>query len=327
MEKKVNSQKERKIYVNHKGEQFITVPKEGEPNAWRIVPLKPEIKLTEQEVLKANALGYKLDMVLKVKELLSQNLSITSIHKKTGFSRSTITNYNKNVLSNSIKIHGKSTKNTLYFKSVFPMLLTVSESGVNNTPVYYFLIILLPLVVAIVWIRYSYQKFCLKRASHKKEVNKLHADLAKAMNYSYMRNHIICNSKVERIYYEGVLTHYNNQGRDIVVVERLPSETSQDHYIRKEEIAQSLFVANRHEIEQAAELYSQEWDVLRAIGLLDYLHYPLGENWRESKQFIEETIQYLVDNPRPNYNDRARKKYVQEKANEYRSKTALGISA
>jgi len=311
------SKKHIRIFETPDGRKFIKVPCPKEANTDIIVPYEKPVELTEEEESKANALGFDLKRVLTVKRLLSKELGPTAIQKQTGISRSTVNKYKKYLFSKSAKIREKSTKNTVISKSGFSNLLIFSTSGSETTNTYFIIPGLLLLMV--VWLIFKIIDHMHQKAKldHMREYGHLRNLFYRALDYSYLRYPIICNSEKEERYYKDILIHYNNQGRYVASEEYQLSDTSQSHRSRKNNHEQKIRKNNKFDIIQAQERYSQKFREIANKGLLDCLHFPQGPNSIESEKFIRKAIQYLVDNPEPNCNDRSRKKYVEEIAKQH----------
>lgn len=280
--------------------------------SWDLKDVEEKITLTDQEQMRAKAFGFDLSKVLIVKEKLIEGLSPTEIEKQDICVRSTVYNYKK-ILEippvKNTKKQVKYTKNTKNLSCVFPILLIDSNLFVQ-TPILHFFVFIALLLGTYTYLSNRYKTFMHERAKHLEVANKLHLQFTKVCNLAFCREPILCNSELDARYYKSLLKFYNNQGRDVFVLEKQLGESPNAFWTRKEIWIAQYTSANRDMIDVGRENLNIFWRDIESKGLLDYLYYPLRENWQESKQFLEQSIQHLIDNPRPYQGDRAKQKYL-----------------
>ncbi len=308
MQIQTNSQ-QNKIFKLEDGRELTTVPV-GE-NTWELREPTPKVELTKKEAMRAEAFGYDLSKVLIVKENLVKGLTVVQIYKQGICARSTVYKY-KEILEippvKDIKKQGKYIQNTEYSSSVLSILLIDSDMYLRTPILHYFALMLL-FAAVFSYLKQKYGKDYTP--THEEEISKLYFQITRVWNFTYRREPIIANSKREGRYYKKILKHYNNQGRDVFVIERILGESPNSHFDRKEKFVALYESTNADMIEFGYKSSTKNWNRIKNEGLLHYLDNPKGANWEKSKEFLTKSVQYLIDNQTPFLGDRAKEKFIE----------------
>lgn len=294
---------------NNRETKFVLVEYTGHFAEWKAV--REEIQLTEKEQKKVEALGWDMDKVLKVKRLLSSGNTPMEISKKEDISRSSVYKY-KEILEvqNDTKKPSKDTEKTSKTKNVFcNSLIIIFLSAENTTHIF---LPLLPVLVLVLvgYFKREYDRYYWEQMEHKKVASALHKIYQTVFDLSFTRYPIMVYSDIDLAYFRKLLTHYNNQGRDVILIEKTKSHTNNhDHWNEVEKYRKDYCSANRYMIDKAQERADEIWAKLNEMGYYDYLKTPKGPQWEKSKSYLEKQVQFYLDNPRPT-RDQARKKTI-----------------
>lgn len=290
------------------GTEIQYTPAEGEALTWeRVIP---QTVLTEEEERKAKALGYDMKKVLQVKACLERQMRPMEIHRSTKIARSSIANYRKILSEKDMKLHGKDIQTTKKLDCVFFNALICSDL-VGETTFSMFLV-LAPLFFLILGGYFKMKREQAKQIqkAHELEADRLRMLLHRVKDFSFRRSPIICSTEAEKRYYKKLLRHYNNQGREVNLVERKLHQNRLQHEASKAELATNYSALNKDMIIEGDLNAKAYWEYLKRKGFLDYLKNPKGENWEASKAYIEDVTKYLIENPRPTVTDQAKQKLV-----------------
>lgn len=310
--KNSNNSKIERLAVGHykleSGEERKYVPVDGEPNTWELERNDPILSPSEEA--KAKALGFDLEKVLRVKIYLLKGLGPMAIKKVTGISRSAVYKYKKILSVKDSKIQVKDSETTGNVKNVFPIsLILISVSSETTFSV--FLILVPVLVLSILgYVRHKWGIYVAEQMLHKDEVSLLYFQFTQVCNLSFRREPIICNSEIEVTYFKKLLKYYNNQGRDVIAIERKKGQSPTQHWESKEIYKRQYESANRYAIREGRENASRHWTQFQDRNLLDYLSTPKKENWKESEEFIYSAVDFYLENSAPSVGDQARQKYL-----------------
>lgn len=304
-----SSLKQNRIFKLEDGRELTTIP--IAENTWSVIDAPKIIQLTETELMKAEFCKYDLCKVLKVKESLLEGLTIVQISKAKICARSTVYTYLEILeitLVKDTKKQSKYIQNTELSSCVLSMLLIDSEMYLRTPILHYFALMLLFAAV----FSYLKQKYGKNYTPpHEEEISKLYLQITRVWDFTYRREPIIANSKREGRYYKKILKHYNNQGRDVFIIERILGESPNSHFNRKEKFAALYESTNADMIEFGRNSSTKNWNRIKNEGLLHYLDNPKGYNWEKSKEFLTKSVQYLIDNPTPFLGDRAKEKFIE----------------
>lgn len=296
-------------YRTLEGKEILFVRSESDPLEWEVRDLTEVVELSEKEKNKALMAGWDIEKVLEVKRLLWLNITPSEIKKRTGISRNSIYKYKKILSVKDIKKLGKDNQSTVISKSVLPkslvFLVVMDESTISL-----FLVLTPLLVLAVVgYVKQQYDQWKIDLEEHSTIVRKMHFDFCRVFDLSFLKTPIIVNSLKEKTYYEKLLKHYNNQSRDVILVERGYKQSNHEHYDEKRAYESAYCSANRQIIDEAYNERSRIWNELRENGYLDYLDCPKKKNWKTSKHYLEKSLEFYWKNPLP-VKDTARRKEI-----------------
>lgn len=280
---------------------------------WQSAPYEPTVSLTIEEEQKAKSMNWDLEKVLLVKKLLKAKKTPTQIQKETGISRNSINKYRKILSLKDTRVQDKDNESTGKSENVLcNQLIFILFINESTSPL--FVIIAPILLLAVVgYFKVEYDKFTQQMREHKEVAKKLHLDFVGAMDLSYERYPILVISEKEKIRFEMLLKHYNNQGREIFLVIQGYGQDNNAHYDERNKIASDYTKANAKMIDEADKRSKEVWKNLDQIGYLDYLKTPPGPQWEKSKEYLEaKTAFYKKHKHNADVTDKARKKFIIE---------------
>jgi hypothetical protein len=296
------------------------IPSQEEENSWDIVDASTMIELDKQEIKNVNITGSDSKKVLQVKRLIAKGLTPTQIRKETGFSRSTVYRY-KNLLSvMDTKKPAKNAHSTETLKSVFPILLICNDLAIYST-----VVLLTLLLITLIYSIFKRKKeeFTNEHLLYNEGIIKLHKLIVEVCNYSFSQEAIICKSDKEAAYYRKVVAQYNNKSREIIVLPRDFGESNLEYFDRRERTKIRYSSNNSARIAEGEKNSNKYWELLKEKKYLSYmrlypslgsfLYYenkPISKKRLLSKLFLVSATDYLAKNPRPEYRDQAKKKFL-----------------
>ncbi|BDS13013.1 hypothetical protein [Aureispira anguillae] len=170
----------------------------------------------------------------------------------------------------------------------------------------YFILILLPLSVGVAKLsRWSSnrQKILLR---HQEEVARIKTKFYEAIRMKFIRVPIVVQTKKELSYYNKMKVHYKNSTRKIELLPYNLGENATAYESRKRAYIVNYCRSEKEEIEHGQKAYSSYFNQVQKEGLLAYLNSPFGTE--KSKEFIYQTIEFLLTNPKAEYGNYSRSK-------------------
>lgn len=173
----------------------------------------------------------------------------------------------------------------------------------------YLMLLLLPLSVGVAKLSQWSSNRRKILIAHEKEVQEIKSKFYEAIRMKFVRVPIVVQTEKELSYYNKMKVHYKNSTRTIALLPYNLGENPTAYEGRKRDYIVTYCRNKKEEIEHGQKAYTNYFNAVQEKGLLAYFNSPFGTE--KSKNFIYQTISFLLANPKAEHgNYRRKRKFI-----------------
>lgn len=161
------------------------------------------------------------------------------------------------------------------------------------------ILLLLPLSIGVA--RFN-QRLKDRRAvllAYQQEIDLVKKKFYAAVKMRFLRTPIIVQTEKQLAYYNKMKIYYKNSTRKVELIPYLVGEDKPSYVHRVSNFIDQWCSCRLEEINHGKRAYEIYFEEVRANNLLAYFKSPFDTE--ESKEFIYQTIQFLLENPKPEH--------------------------